>query len=261
MRATISCRRPAVRIAAAALLLTSVAAPAKAQFWSKKDYRKWSAGECRKILSDSPWAQTYTFSMVQMPNGATTTAIPGRQPLLEVKYTAIFFSALPVREAQVRLGQIDSHYDKMTAEQKKNFDESAARYLAVPFPKDTVILVDYYTNVEYFVSALASTWQLQTTAKLQNSTFLFAGGKTVRLNRYQPETKQPQFFLFFPRLVNGEPILGRNAKSLTLQITSPQLQFANTFGSGNLTAQQPAAQNIIFSFNVRKMLYGGKLAY
>lgn len=253
--------RAALRITTMAFLLAGIAAPAKAQFWKKKDYQKWSAGECHKILSDSPWAQTYTFSMVQMPNGATQTAIPGRQPLLEIEYTAIFFSALPVREAQVRLGQIESHYDKMPPAQKKAFDENAARYLAVPFPTDTVVLVNYSTNVEYLVSPLASAWQLQTTATLENSAFLFADGKTVRLNRYQPEMKQPHFFLFFPRQVNGAPTLSDATKSLTLQITSPRLQFSNTFGNGNLTAQAPSAQNIIFSFNVKKMMFQGKIAY
>jgi hypothetical protein len=253
--------RTALRIATMAFLLAGIAAQAQAQFWNKKDYQKWSAGECHKILSDSPWAQNYTFSMVQMPNGATQTAIPGRQPLLEVEYTAIFFSALPVREAQVRLGQIESHYDKMSPAQKKAFDESAARYLAVPFPTDTVVLVNYSTNVNYLVSPLASSWQLQTTATLENSAFLFADGKTVRLRRYQPDMKQPHFFLFFPREANGTPILSGATKSLTVQITSPQLQFSNTFGSGSLTAQAPNARNIIFSFNVKKMMYHGKIAY
>ncbi len=269
-------------------VLLGIAAPAKAQFWNKKDYHKWSAGQCRKILSNSPWTKNLSFSSVQMLNGAQNTSAaagsevssaedsenpagqsggqfsaPGRQPLMDISYTAQIFSALPVREAQVRLDQIAMHYDRMNAAQKQAFDESAARFLAVQFPKTIVIRVNYSTNVGYWQAALESQWQLENTAKLRNSTYLAVGGKTVPLLSYRfAPVKEHAFFLVFPRTVDGAPLLGPGRKSMTLQIISPQLQFSNTFNnSGSLTAQPPSSSNIVLTFAAKKMKYHGKLAY
>ncbi len=278
----------ALQIGLMVCVLVGMAAPAKAQFWNKKDYHKWSAGECREILSDSPWTKNLSFSSVQMLNGAQNTSAaaaseassaedpenpagqsdgqfsaPGRQPLMNISYTAQIFSALPVREAQVRLDQIAMHYDRMNAAQKQAFDESAANFLAVQFSKTIVIRVNYSTNVGYWQAALESQWQLENTAKLRNSTYLAVGGNTVPLLSYRfAPVKEHAFFLVFPRTVNGEPLLGAGRKSLTLQIISPQLQFSNTFdSSGSLTAQPPNSTNIVLTFAVKKMKYHGKLAY
>jgi hypothetical protein len=269
-------------------VLLGIAVPAKAQFWNKKDYHKWSANDCRKILSDSPWTKNQSFSSVQMLSGSQNTSAaagsavtsaedpenpqgtsngqfsaPGRQPVMDISYTAQIFSALPVREAQVRLDQIAMHYDRMTAAQKQAFDESAARFLAVQFPKTIVIRVNYSTNVGYWQAALESQWQLENTAKLRSSTYLAVGGTTVPLLNYRfAPVKEHAFFLVFPRTVNGEPLLNASRKSLTLQITSAQLQFSNSFdSSGSLTAQPPDVKNIVITFNVKKMAYHGKLAY
>lgn len=247
-----------------ALLLTcALAVPARAQFWSKKDYRHWSEKECWKMLTDSPWAQTRTFSAVEMPSGAQGGAVPGRQPLISITYTAIFFSALPVREAQVRLGLIQADYDKMSSPRKKAFDQNAAKYLSVPFPDDVVIQVNYSTNVDAWRTALQNVWQLQTTAIMKNSAFLATHGKTIPLSRYEPGPKNEQdFFLFFPRSANGEPALKPTFKSLTLQVTRSVLPSTNGFLPYNSPVpQQPPAGNLSFEFNVKKMQFGGKLAY
>lgn len=187
-----------------------------------------------------------------------------RHPL--IAYTAQIFSALPVREAQIRLDQISMHYGRMNAAQKQSFDESAAKFLAVQFPNTIVIRVNYSTNVRYWQASLESQWQLENAAKLRNSTYLTVGGKTVPLLNYRfAPVKDHAFFLVFPRTVNGEPLLNASRKSMTLQITSPHLQFSNTFeGSSNLAAEMarpPNVRNIVLTFKVKKMKYHGKLAY
>lgn len=280
----------ALHVCVMVCVLVGIAVPAKAQFWNKKDYRNWSAGECRKILSNSPWTKKLSFSSMLMLNGAQNTSgaagpmvssaqdaeYPGdrsggpnpsaavRHPL--ISYTAQIFSALPVREAQVRLDQISMHYGRMNAAQKQSFDESAAKFLAVQFPKTIVIRVNYSTNVRYWQASLESQWQLENAAKLRNSAYLTVGGKTVPLLNYRfAPVKDHAFYLVFPRTVNGEPLLNASRKSMTLQITSPRLQFSNTFNnSANLTSETappPNARNIVLTFKVKKMKYHGKLAY
>lgn len=262
MAGTTVLRGKALWIVPLAFFLFSFSSPARAQFWNKKDYRDWSANECRRILTNSPWTKTYSSSAMQMPSGAEGSAVPGRQPLMTIQYTAQFFSALPVRQAQVRMGQIQAHYERMTPAQKKAFDANAARYLAVPFPTETIIRVTYSTNIDSARSPLQTYWQLQNTNKLENSAYLVADGKTVKLARYQFAPPQEQsFFLIFPRQVDGKPLLDPSHKSLTLQITNPSIQFTNGFGSGNTVATPAPAGNILVEFDVKKMVFNGKIAY
>jgi hypothetical protein len=270
-------RDRSLRLLPVAALLLAFASPAHAQFWKKKDYHHWSARDCQKLLTNSPWVKDRTFSTVQMPNGmqdsqaaaapqgvpsAGQAATPGRQAMTEIKYTAEFFSALPVRQAMVRLNQIRSHYDKMTPAQKKAFDASAARFLSVKFPKYTVIRVTYSTNVGYWQQALNTLWQFQTTPNLRNSAYLIVDGKTVPLVRYQwTSAKEQAFFLFFPRRAKNEPVLNLTNKSLTLQVTNSVIQFTNAPGEGNLTASPPPSGNVQMEFKVKKMKFHGKVAY
>ena len=132
MAGTTVLRGKALWIVPLAFFLFSFSSPARAQFWNKKDYRDWSANECRRILTNSPWTKTYSSSAMQMPSGAEGSAVPGRQPLMTIQYTAQFFSALPVREAQVRMGQIQAHYERMTPAQQRAFDANSYQHLTVP---------------------------------------------------------------------------------------------------------------------------------
>jgi hypothetical protein len=273
-----SSRRKAIQLVLAALFLFSFPSASRAQFWNKKDYHHWSAKECRKILSNSPWAKNRTFSTVQIPNGMQDTqaavvpygdvssgsaATPGRQPLVEIEYTAQFFSALPVRQAQVRLAQIQAHYDRMTAAQKHAFDARAARFLAVQFPEDTVIRVNFSTNLGSYKTELENSWRLENTAKLKQESYVTVDGKTVPLRRYRfGSLQEGTFFLYFPRQVNNEPLLNSNRKSVTLQVTKSTLPFVNDFGNPDgAPPQPPPAGNVEFEFNVRKMIFHGKVAY
>ena len=45
-----------------------------------------------------------------------------------ISYNLQFRSALPIREAQVRTAQLNSKYDKMSAEQKAAFDANSANF-------------------------------------------------------------------------------------------------------------------------------------
>lgn len=244
------------------LLFFSAASPAFGQFWKKENYRHWSASQCRKILTRSPWTKVDSFSATEMPNGAQGSIVPGRQPLITITYRAQFFSALPVREADVRLAEIQAHYNRMSRAQKKSVNESAARYLGRRYPHYTVIRVTYATNVGALQSQLRMGWQLENTAKLRHSAYLIVDGKTIRLARFQLAPRHEQaFFLFFPRMVNNEPILTAAHKSLTLQVTNSTLHFNNDFSNGSPVGHPPPAGNIQFEFNVRQMLFHGKVAY
>lgn len=234
-----------------AFFLLSLTSHARAQFWQKKDYHDWSAQECRKILTNSPWVQRYSA--------------------VTIGYTAEFFSALPVREAQVRLAQIKSHYNRMSATQKTAFDKRAAHYLSVPYPKYTVIRVSYaptpstagQARLDEIQRELRMYWQSMAAPQFRNSVYLSVDGKAVRVAKYKFAPPQEQaFFLFFPRQVDGKPLLGPTTKSVTLQITNPSLQFSNGLQPrGSVVPTQPTAGAIQMEFKAQKMTFDGKIAY
>ena len=106
----------------------------------EKPFQKWNKDEAFKILSDSPWAQSYQAesASAQLQSGreqndqrilgraetGRVTRLLGNQPVV-----IRFQSALPIRQALVRLQQIQSGYDKMNEEQRAKFDAGVKEFL------------------------------------------------------------------------------------------------------------------------------------
>lgn len=122
------------------LCLTNVAFSQKT--W-EKPFQKWSKDDALKILSASPWAQTY-----QSTEGASRAAAQqvGREQNQSVggggsnpRSVARNFgpppvvirlhSSLAIRQAVTRLQQISAGYDKMDEKQKSEFDAAAKGFL------------------------------------------------------------------------------------------------------------------------------------
>jgi hypothetical protein len=80
-------------------------------FWMQKSYKRWTKDEIVRIISDSPWAQVR-----EMEADSTSS---GFRPAVTVRLR----SAVPIRQALVRLKQIENDYDKMDAAKKAAFDE------------------------------------------------------------------------------------------------------------------------------------------
>ena len=50
------------------------------EFWQKKEYQQWSERECRKLLEDSPWGQSYTLSQTLIEPLSTPTPRRRKKP-------------------------------------------------------------------------------------------------------------------------------------------------------------------------------------
>jgi hypothetical protein len=146
------------------LLVCILALPAAASdFWTKKPHQNWSADETQRILEESPWATTLTLGGVQtnITRGDSPTNRGYRGEMEtdpSISYTLQFRTALPIRQAQVRSMQLNSHYDKMTPEQQTSFDASAGKFLAATFPDRIIVSVTFHSNVEDYASSLRNDW-------------------------------------------------------------------------------------------------------
>ncbi|MEP6705247.1 MAG: hypothetical protein ABJB34_10630 [Acidobacteriota bacterium] len=159
-----------------ALIVTSNTA--LGQKFVEKPYKEWTKEDVLKLTSDSPWATQYqserglaAASMEQQARDQAGTRLTGGdqgnlgRPSVPVPIYIRLFSALPIRQAMVRQQQIGIGYDKMSAEDKKKFDDGRAKFLECGICK------------EYYVVTLTK-WKDTSTAVSQG---IFEGIKAEEL--------------------------------------------------------------------------------
>jgi len=232
---------------AAVLLLPDVGA---SQSWLNKDYHQWSEYDCQKLVADSPWSQTYSISQVFIDTTATAPTDRAREQNPRIEYLVQFRSAWPVRRAMVRLAQLKAKYDKLTPEQRKQFDESTGRFLNVSVKDSVIVHVTFNANVQDDDRELSRYWQNQTTETLKNFVYLLAsGGETIALTSYVPGRGAAREFQFvFPRQQKGRNIIGPQDKTIAVEFIHPNIR-----GQGEKRVYVP--------FRVEKMMIGGEVLY
>src|SRR2546428_650206 len=105
-----------------------------------KPFDKWDRSEVTKIFSDSAWAQSQTY----------TSVIEGGyqgQNEAQYKFTVRLFSALPIREAYVRMLQIMNRYDDMPPDKRKQFDSGANGLLTANLNDEIIVALAFSTNL------------------------------------------------------------------------------------------------------------------
>jgi len=253
------------------LTLLCAAAAQGQEFWEKKPYQKWSEKEARKLLTDSPWAQDHTLSQVFIqPVGSPGAGRPPVQDVTstrssdpfgrddagralqgrpELKYQAQFRSALPIRQAIVRLNQINLKYDDLTPEQKAAFDKNAEAFLAKSFPDTLVLYVSYTTNVQVDDRDMAAYWQRQTIDTLKNSVFLILpGGEKIPLSEFGIAKGGREFQFVFPRTREGRSLIQAKDKSVQLEFIHPKVR-------------DQKESRVLISFKTEKMMMDGVAVY
>lgn len=224
--------------------------------WNKKPYTEWSEKEAVKLLSDSPWAQTLTFSesseaqrMMQRDSQGRITDT-GRSDDLGssrtsdipvVNFRIRFLSARPVRQAFARM---------MELRQRGNLSPDGAARLRAFATADSpeaivvAVLCESPKTTKTFQEARALLYN-QTTGELKSKTYLLVkGGERVYLQEYQPPPSDGLGARFiFPRAVNGKPVLGAESESV---------RFYSELSSAYVLNQ---------SYKVKDMMFDGKLEY
>ncbi len=250
--------------------LVSLATTA-AEFWEKKDFRQWSEKDCQKLLKDSPWARQRTLSQVYITpigdnrpqlttdGGYSASDNPGnpqddptlreRQGNPQTVYQVQFRSALPVRQAMVRLRQIQVGYDKLPEDQRQAFDDQVTAFLSQDVSNAVIVYVSYSSTVQNDALDLHRYWSSQTTDTLRNSTFLLgAEGRKVELMQYVVDEGGRGFQLAFSRNVGGEPLVSANDKALQVEFMHPNIR-----GQGQ--------ERVLLEFKINKMLVNGQLVF
>ncbi len=212
-------------------------------FW-ENPFDKWSQKDVVKMISDSPWASSQTVT-----SGAPSReGTKGGETETYYKFTARLFSALPIREAYVRMSRIMNKYDDMSAEQRQQFDARFNKPLTLDF-SDTVVVVMEYTstpNDTNFTRDMKNFLDQATADTLKQNIYLITKGNgRVDLKEYYPPGKMvPGATFVFPRKVDGKEIVSAGDKELRFQV-----------------GWMPTVNSVYVDFKPQKMTYKGQLSY
>ena len=220
--------------------------------WKEKPYTEWTEKECRKLLQNSPWAKPYILGrvIIELANPTQMEGVErGRESAPRMEYHVRLLSALPIRQALVRLQQINADYDKMSPAQRQAFDQKAEILLNRQYHDIVVVLVDYGSNTNMYDMEMARYLQQKTNDTLKGFVFLGGGDKLAPLLGYAAGTGSARTFqLVFPREHEGLPLLRPDSKSLQLEFLHPNIR-----GQGEVRA--------VVTFKVKKMLVDGEVVY
>lgn len=269
------------------IVFFSVLVPTAAaqDFWVKKPYTEWSQREVQRMLRDSPWARRWVMQRAAIvPIGRETameSADRAGERTPEVTYTVQIRSALPMRQALVRISQIEQGND-MPREQLERWQRAHQNLLQLQFAETVVLYVLYSSNIPLYDRELAHYWHGQTTETLLDKVFLNTPGGRLPLLAYSHAPGATRAFqLTFPRFHEGQPIIPEGSKQFSLEFHSPELggtappdpTLPPMLTPPSQVPQRdptpvPGArrrgereQRVVVTFPTRKMVIDGKLVY
>jgi len=180
------------------VLLVSTAAASGQDFWAEKPYPLWTRPEIIKIISDSPWAQVREVEADTSRVGANASV------------TIRLRSAVPIRQALVRLRQLEERYDEMNQKQRAAFDERMRGILECPACRENyaITISPPISNVRLTSGVYGL--KAATLKLLKGKVYLIndRGEKRDLVHFVPPNNDSDEAVFFFPRFdEKGNPFL------------------------------------------------------
>ena len=234
--------RVLARLSCLAVFVGLCAFSASAQKLWEKPMDKWGGDDAMKIITNSPFAQQY-----QDPKSAASAdaqRVAGEQAQSAIRggsnprsvarqqaatpITIRLHSAVPVRQAIVRLRQLSAGYDKLSAEDKKKFDDQQKGFL------ECKICTDYYVvTIDKFRDSSTSgidegLFQRTKFEEIKGNVWLMTDkGTKIDLFQFTPPRGPGDFATFFFKRKNdaGQPNLTPDMKNFKFVFNN---EFLNT---------------------------------
>lgn len=182
----------------------------------RKEFTRWSADEAVSVLNKSPWARQITFTRVV---GGIGSGVYGEKEIYSTFFVR-FLSALPIREALVRLQQIEQGYDQMDAAARSSFDSVTSRLLRPDLARWIVLTVNFRSNDPDTERSVKQFFQSQSFETIKNRVHL----STLRFPQleisayYPPQGDTIGAKFVFPREIDAVPVLTDQDKAVTFQL-------------------------------------------
>lgn len=223
-----------------------------------KAWTDWSKKDAQKILTESPWSQTQVetdtsemfFTPTTQgrgiagpdadPSNANRSTEGAKNQATNIKYHIRFFSSRPVRQAFIRMIELDPNkkFDAPTTERLHSWAE-------LPSNDSIIIAVTFDSTDQRYAGKAMQSFNSAVTASIKNSTYLERkDGKRIFLDEYIVPGKDGFGARFiFPRAVDGQPFLTPDAG---------EVRFYSEIGK---------TIKLNMRFKVSEMMYDGHLEY
>jgi hypothetical protein len=211
-------------------------------------FEKWNRNQVSRMLSDSPWSQNQTLSTSL---SGKNSGLQGEKEIFN-KFTVRFFSALPVREAYVRMMQILNKYDEMAPEQRREFESRFKRALSLDVSDRVIVALEFASNDPDANREMKRFFETARTETIKPNVYLISQHlNRVQLLEYFPPSSDGTGAKFvFPRTLNGQPVIAAGDKEVRFEFEVP----LNDRNAGN-------RPKLLVNFKVAKMVYKGELSY
>ncbi len=196
------------------LSFTLAGRTANNKVWLSKPFNQWTKSEADQVLNNSPWAKTQ-----EVRNSYRVDSV------IDFKFTLRLRSALPVRQALVRLKQIEAKYDQMGEKVRAAFDAKMEGLLRCPACSDNYVLsLSSRSENSPGWDLVYRSYSHMPVDLLQQNVFLRneRGGQRKLVHFVPPKAAGDEAVFFFSRLdEKGEPLVVPSNKKLSFHL-NPQ---------------------------------------
>lgn len=239
-----------------------------AQKLLEKPYQKWSKDEAMKILTNSPWVHTYQsteglaaaardqISREQADQRLYRDSKAGSSSSSITPPVVIrLHSALPIRQALVRMKQITAGYDKMDENQRTEFDKTSQGFLNCAICKNfyVVTLTKFADSSKQSVDE--GVFQRMTFEQLKGNVWLVnEKGEKRDLVQFNPPKNGGDMAVFY---------FARKDDKGSLFLTPESKNFELVFSNDFLDARNPYTPMLPrkVEFNVSKLIADGNVIF
>ena len=234
-----------------------------AQAQSNKPFTKWSRSEAEAMLNDSPWASQKeirikfdkesqkaagSYSGVSSAAAAQSQMEVTSQLPVDFIFTLRLRSALPIRQALVRLKALDTNVEKLPDQQRAAYETQIKGLLECPAcAGNYVVSLSSKSKESPGADAVYTTFKGGRLADLQRYVYLAneRGDRRTLIHFVPPRAPGDEAVFFFPRTDDkGAPLLTADNKELLINLTDNQ---ANAITN--------------FKIDVTKLLMNGKVEF
>ena len=240
-----------LKLCAAALLAANAPGAAAQGDLSRKPFSGWTRAEAEAVLRDSPWARPQSVRLRvgsrsrRVAGGPVTIegaspSIPsadlgGAEAPVDFTFTLRLRSSRRVREALVRLRQIEAGYDGMGAEKRAAFDAQPKikGLLECPACADNYVLTLTASSKESpGADPVYASLKGARLAELQRYVYIAdeRGRRRQLVHFVPPKAPGEEATFFFPRAdERGEPLLGPASREFVFNLSDMEVNAVSNF--------------------------------
>ena len=216
--------------------------------WQQTRYTQWSKSEAESILNNSPWASKQevrlqfdkhsqkaagSYSGVSSASAAQAQTEVSTDVPVDFQFTLRLRSALPVRQALVRIKQLNTDLEKLSTKDLAAFDAQVKGLLECPACADNyVVTLSSKSSNSPGADAVYSSFKGGRLADLQRYVYIAneRGERRQLVHFVAPKAPGEEAIFFFPRLDDkGAPLLTPENKELLINVSDKQVNSVTNF--------------------------------